>query len=105
MLHDGTKVNLGGRDFVLPPLTLKSLRLLGPKIALLSDLNGVPTTEQVDVMVEIVHASAVRNYPDLTPDDLLDLLDLHNIKEVFPAVMAASGLKQVPMGEVAGLRV
>ena len=99
VLHEGTTVKMGGRDFILPPLTLKALRRLGPTIANLSDLAGVPTPEQVDAMVELVHASAVRNYPELTMDDLLDLLDLGNLPEVFPAVMAASGLKRSAVGE------
>ncbi len=106
IMHDGTKVTMGGREFILPPLTLKALRSLGPKIKLLSSLADVPTPEQVDVMVELVHASAVRNYPEITPDDLLELLDLGNLTEVFPAVMAASGLKKRMggdgQGEVAG---
>ena len=104
VLLNGTKVTMGGRDFILPPLTLKALRDLGPKIKTLGDLNGVPTPEQVDAIVALVHASAARNYPELTPDDLLDLLDLGNLHEVFPALMSASGLRQGAPGEVVGPR-
>jgi hypothetical protein len=101
-LHEGTKVTMGGRDFILPPLTLKALRLLGPKIKVLGQINDVPTEEQVGAMVEVVHASTVRNYPDMTPEDLEDLLDLGNLPTVFQAIMSSSGLKQGVPGEAVG---
>ena len=100
-LFDGTKVNLGGRDFILPPLTLKALRQLGPKIGLLGSLSGMPTEEQIDAMIEVAHASISRNYPEITLDELGDLLDLGNLQDVFPAVMAASGLAKLPEGKAA----
>jgi hypothetical protein len=100
--YEGTVVKMGGKDYTLPPLTLKSLRLLGPTIKELGAIADIPTPEQVSGMVALVHASAVRNYPDLTPEDLEELMDLGNLSEVFGAIMAASGLKKVAPGEAKG---
>lgn len=101
-MFDGVKVTMGGREFILPPLTLKALRKMGPKIKLLGTMTDVPTEEQIAAMVEVVHAGLVRNYPDITVDELEDLIDLGNLREVFPAVMASSGLSRVTPGEVVG---
>jgi hypothetical protein len=97
---DGVRVKLGGAEYIVPPLSLRSLKKLGKKIQELSNINSVPTEEQTDALLEVIHAALVRNYPDITLDDLADLVDLGNMLEVFPAVLAVSGLKQnvVPGG-------
>jgi hypothetical protein len=98
---EGQKVNLGGRDFVVPPLNLRALRILGPRFAELSQnaVAGVIGPDQIDTMIEVVHAAMVRNYPEITKEELEDLLDMGNIARVFQAVAAQSGMKQAPSGE------
>jgi hypothetical protein len=91
---DGVKVKLSGREFVIPPLSLRSLKSLGAKIKMVAIIDGVPTDEQTDAIVDIIFEAMKRNYPDIAKDELLDLVDLSNLMEVFPAVLAMSGLKQ-----------
>lgn len=100
-LLDGTKVNLGGRDFTVPPLNLKALRRLAPTISALADMADVPTPEQVGQIAEVVHAAVVRNYPEITVDEMEELLDLGNIKAVLQAILSGSGLTQGEPGGVA----
>ena len=99
---EGQKVNLGGRDFVVPPLNLRALRILGPRFAELASLSGntaVFDPASLDTMVDIIHAAIVRNYPEITKDELSDLLDMGNLGPVFQAVAAQSGMRQVSPGE------
>lgn len=91
---DGVSIKLGNEEYIVPPLSLKSLRLLSEKLNTLQDLSGLPSPEQISVMTECIHHAIRRNYPDLTQEALEDLLDLGNIQKVFPAVMSASGLDQ-----------
>lgn len=90
----GTKIQMGGNDFLVPPLTLGQLRRLQPKIKLIGSLSGADVgDDQVDAIGEIVSAALSRNYPDMTPERVLDLLDLGNARDVISAVLGASGLK------------
>ena len=94
MMIEGVKINLGGREFVAPPLNFKALRLLTPKLGLLATMGDVPTGEQIDVVIDVVLAALSRNYPDLTRDDLEALLDLANLATALTAIMGASGLEK-----------
>ena len=97
-LIEGAKLVLGGREFIVPPLNFKALRALTPKLGILAGLGAVPTSEQFDVVVDLVHAALTRNYPDMGKDELEELLDLGNLSTALEAVMGASGM--VRGGEV-----
>lgn len=87
---DGIKIKLGGVDVVLPPLNLKGLRKVLP---LMERWNASLTlAEQVDMMVPIFHAALLRNYPDLTIDEMEDRM---NADEVIPAINALPGLLEL----------
>lgn len=103
-LIEGVKLNLGGREFVAPPLNFKALRKFTPQLAVLSKMGDVPTAEQIDVVLDIVHTALVRNYPDLNRDDLEELLDLANLAKALEAIMGASGLERTS-GEARALAV
>jgi hypothetical protein len=48
---------------------------------------------------EIVATAMNRNYPDVTPADVEELLDLSNAQEVMQAIMSGSGLRPRTTGE------
>lgn len=100
-LIPGNTVNLGGTQYVVPPLSFKQLRMLLGKISLISTIGGVPTDEQMDAIIDVVLASLSRNYPDATREQVEDMLDLGNAAPVIQAIMGASGLEQ---GEAVGSR-
>jgi hypothetical protein len=108
-LLEGTKCNLGGRDFIVPPLNIKALRILGPRFAELQsaaecgNLAEMFQGEKLDTLLDVVHAAISRNYPEVTREELEDLVDLGNLEPVFRAVCAQSGMqKGAPKGEAAG---
>jgi len=98
-LLSGVKVTMGGREYTLPPLTLGSLKRIGNKINTLSKIDSVPNEEQTDAIAQIVLASVNRNYAEITQDELLEMIDLGNLKEIFEAVLGVSGIKK---GESSG---
>jgi len=55
---------------------------------------------QIAVLVDIVTAALQRNYPEMTPGKVENLLDLGNASAVLNAVLTGSGLK--PGGVPAG---
>lgn len=90
----GVTVEMGGVDLVVPPLTLGQLRRLMPKVRQLTEIRASMGEEQIAVLVEIVSAALQRNYPDLTPEKVENLLDLGNAGAVLNAVLTGSGLKR-----------
>lgn len=95
----GQEMTLGGTTFVVPPIALGALKTLLPKIQSLqlSD-QGVPGIAQVEDALEICLAALKRNYPDLTLEQLGDLVDLGNFNALVRAVMGQSGLVRTPEG-------
>jgi hypothetical protein len=97
----GVTILMGGRDWLVPPLTLGQLRRLMPKVRQLTEIGAAMGEAQIGVLVEIVAAALQRNYPDATADMVENLLDLGNASAVLNAVLTGSGLKlrDGPVGE------
>lgn len=93
----GVKIQMGGNEWIVPPLTLGQLRRLEPKIREMTqlgqDVRGL-TADQIDAVGEIVAAALSRNYPDMTAERALDLIDTGNARDVILAVLTGSGLRQ-----------
>lgn len=89
---DGASVKMGGKEYTIPPLTFRHIQKLEPLINSIGQIQGTPTEKQMDAVAEIVHMAMSRNYPEMKREDVLDLLDLGNLKSVLDAVMGISGL-------------
>ena len=81
-------VALGGREFFIPVLALRQARVAVPGLLkLLPRLNAIQArigdgdplgaalleSDDVDLMIDVVHAGLSRAYPGFSRDDLLDL--------------------------------
>ena len=100
---EGIKINLGGRDFVAPPLPLKVFRLHPDWFETLNDLAGLPTPETVEIMTQIILSALQRNYPDITAETLEDLLDVSNMPIAMRAIMGqATGEAGSPSASLTG---
>lgn len=86
---EGVAITVGGRTLVLPPLSFGYMRKNPNKLIGLATAKDV--TEIMGDMVEIAHAALRRNYPDMTVDEVDDLLDYNTSKVVFAALKRASG--------------
>jgi len=89
----GVTIAMGGRDWLVPPLTLGQLRRLMPKVRQLTEIGASMGETQIGVLVEIVAAALQRNYPEATVEVVENLLDLGNASAVLNAVLTGSGLK------------
>lgn len=85
----GHNYTLGGKNYVIPALSLRAIQQLKGKI--LSFQNSGPL-EQVDDIADIAIAAFNRNYPEMTRDDLLDMIDMNNMQDVVMIIMGQSGL-------------
>jgi hypothetical protein len=98
VLIPGITIAMGGRDWIVPPLTLGQLRRLGPQLErIANDLQASMGEAAISAVVDIVTAALSRNYPEITAAQVEELLDLGNSPAVVRAVLTGSGLK--PAGE------
>ena len=97
----GVEVAIGGETWLIPPLTLGQLRRLMPKVRQLTEVDASMGEPQIAVLVEIVASALQRNYPNVTFEQVENLLDLGNAGVVLNAVLTGSGLKTrgSPLGE------
>ena len=93
MMIPGVTITMGGRDWLVPPLTLGQLRRLMPRVRQLTEIDASMSELQIGVLVEIAAAALQRNYPDATAEIVENLLDLGNAGAVLNAVLTGSGLR------------
>ncbi len=88
----GMPVDLAGTVYVIPPLSLGALE------AMQDGLSSVNTAaldrESTRTILDAAHAALKRNYPDLSREDVGNMIDVGNMGEVFEAIMDVSGLKR-----------
>jgi hypothetical protein len=96
-LIDGAKIKMGGKDWVVPALSFKQLKRLLPRLNKIG--GGDLSPDNMGDMAEVVHAALSRNYPELTLDEVEDMLDMRCAQFVFMAVIGQSGLEARPEGE------
>lgn len=89
-LIDGVSIVLGGEQFTVPPMNLKTVRRLLPAFDQIK--SGSLNAAALDAAVGVIHGALSRNYPDLTADEVADMVDLSNLEGVLSAVLEVSGL-------------
>lgn len=92
---EGKTINLGGEEYVVPPLNLGQIRRLQKEIENIGRLDAASLDDNaVDTMLNVILAGMSRNYPELTKEKLEGLIDLGNMRAVTEAVLGVSGLKK-----------
>lgn len=92
MMIPGVTIEMGGREWTVPPLTLGQLRRLMPKITALAEIGAAIGETEIGMLIDIVAAALNRNYPEVTAEMLGEMLDLGNAGRVLNAVLSGSGL-------------
>jgi hypothetical protein len=95
----GILFDFGDRQLVIPPIKLTDLQQLQDRLAA---VKGGIDGESVTTVIDATHASLKRNYPEMTRDEVADLLDVGNMMDVFTSVMDVSGLKRKAQGGATG---
>jgi hypothetical protein len=97
----GVSISMGGNDWVVPPLTMGQLRRLLPEVRRLAEIGATMGEQEIATLLDVVAAALQRNYPDMTPERVAELVDLGNARDVLAAILTGSGLK--PAGEAAAV--
>lgn len=96
----GIPVELGGQEYIVPPLPLGFVEDNQDE---LSAFTGDLSPASIKIIIDAACASLRRNYPELTREEVANLIDVGNMMEVFEAIMDVSGLKRLQLeGDQAG---
>ncbi len=101
---EGEPIALGGKEYVLPSLSTGKAKKLWPEIL---DMDKGITAETLpkkfDAMIAIIHAALARNYPELTMDEVGELVDLKRAPEICLQVCRLSGMIVGPQLQPVGV--
>ena len=88
----GITINLGGADYVVPPLSLGAFEAQHDRFSALS--GGITEGPQLTIIIDAAHAALRRNYPAMTREEVADAIGLDNMTEVLEAVMDVGGARR-----------
>jgi len=90
---DGLTINLGGTDYIVPPLNLNGLEKYLKLMDRINETKDDPLA-QINITAEAALIALRRNYPDLTIEDIKEMLDTESSIRLFGVVAEVSGLKK-----------
>ena len=98
----GIKFDFGSEELVIPPLSLGALEQLKADIEAFT--GDARDNKQLATVIDAAYAALRRNYPDMTREQVAELIDLANFIDVFDCVMDVGGLrrKEIEAGEITG---
>lgn len=88
----GKSVKIGGKDYILPPLTLGMLEIYQDPIDEFQSGVNVSSKSWTTV-INVVHDALKRNYPDVPRTVITENLEMRHVMDIFAALMSLSGVE------------
>lgn len=90
----GTPIVLGDTTYIVPPLSIGQVRRLAPELDRLANLgDGLVSADDLHAVLTVIRAGVSRNYPNVTVEQLEELVDIHSVVKL---VAAVAGRAQSP---------
>jgi hypothetical protein len=97
---EGETINTGGIEIIVPPLTIGWVRSNKPIVKRISNKEGyTDSTDRIDDIITIMHAALRYNYPDVTPEEVADVINLGTMEKVVVAAMGEAAAIKTRVGE------
>lgn len=93
----GVETKIGGKTYVLPPLSIGMLELYQDRIDAFQ--SGEVNSKSWSTVIDVVHAALKQNYPDMKREEIADGLHLRDIGKLFAALMSVSGVEESEPGK------
>jgi len=91
--YEGTKVKLGGVEYVVPSLSVKQARALwGDILSMDEGITKENLPDKYAAMLKVIHAALTRNYPDVKLEEIEEHVDVANIRDLVRIVCGRSGV-------------
>jgi hypothetical protein len=105
--YDGTPVYMAGKTWTIPGLSVRQFKKYFPVLAKSADIPKDAPIEDVSRMLNealderlpVILAAIQRNYPEVTEEQLLDMVDANNVPAIMKAISLGSGLRPAKPGE------
>ena len=97
-VKDGVKVTIGGQEYVAPELPLRHVKRILPSAK--AQAENPETERGLELSLDIVCSSLSVNYPDITPDFLLDNSTFLEVQTAAVQILEHSGFTS---GKVAAM--
>jgi hypothetical protein len=91
MMIKGIKMELGGTVYIVPPLSLGAIETMQERIG---RFTAGANLESVGTVIDALHSALLRNYPEMTREQVANMVDLGEMQEVMEAIMDVGGLKR-----------
>jgi hypothetical protein len=88
-LVKGIKIMLAGEERIVPPLALGPLEMLQDRI---SKVTNLASGDGVKLVLDVAFYAMRRNYPDITREDIGEMVGLENLDDIMKAALDAGGV-------------
>jgi hypothetical protein len=99
----GIPVFFDGQEWIIPSLSVRQFRdnldLLSEVVERTSTGDRKQVVAMMNALIPVIGLALRRNYPDVTDDQLFDVLDISTFSQAIRAVQGASGMKEARPGE------
>lgn len=96
----GTTIEVGGVRLVVPRLSIRQFQVLKDQIKRIQEKRKeLDIDEQIADILDVLEASVGRNHPELSRDQLADLLDFESIGPFLAAAFQGPSVGDTPKGE------
>ena len=92
-LYEGETIVIRGNEYVIPGMSFAQLEANAEDIDKIMTAKDEDMMKMLGVTSKIVHLAMGRNYPDLTLDEVKDMLDMRNMQKIIQAIMGGSGFQ------------
>jgi hypothetical protein len=96
--YDGTPVFMAGQTWIVPGLSVKQFRKHF-EVLTDTDINQGNVLAKIETRLPVILDAFNRNYPDVTTEQLEDMLDVGTFNQVMLAISSGSGLRPAKPGE------
>ena len=105
--YEGQQIYMNGKVWTIPGLSVKHFRKFFAILAKSTEAAPNASIEEqarilnegLDDRMPVILAAMQRNYPDLTQEQLEDMLDAANIVPIIQAISRGSGMRPAKPGE------
>lgn len=93
----GISVNLGGTDYIVPPLNLRTFFQFEEQVGVLQSPGAHSIADYAKAASAVLLAVIQRNYPDLTAEQFADMVDFTSLSPMVQAMFGQSGFTGRPL--------
>lgn len=86
-----------GKEYVIPALNIGQVRRFQEDGTFSKASGNADSPEKMSAQIKVIHTAMKRNYPEITTEEIEEMVDMGNLVKIVAAVFGQSGM--VAVGE------